>query len=117
MDFFKTQINEDEWTIYLIENEDEDEVDGLLGGGVAATEFEAKELYFGKDDIYLACVLHELWHVYFKYCYLGDTSNIGLEDMEEITCALFADKAEKIIVRAKEIHEKLLAMRETNENN
>ena len=110
-DFFKVQINEDTWNIYLVSDDDNVISDE---DSAAETDFESKEIHFRRGNINLNLIMHELWHVYFGYCYLQHTADIGLGDMEEITAALFADKAEKIIVRSKEIYAQLLEMRKTN---
>ena len=111
MDFFKYTINEDEWTIYLIDDDDmviSDE------DTAADTDFSKKELYFRKGDLALNIVMHELWHVYFGYCYLTDTSELSLSDMEEISAALFSDKGIRMIDRSKDMYNKLLELRESH---
>lgn len=109
MDYFKYNINEDEWLIYLLDDEDDSIVSSEA---VAEVSFEKKEIYIRQGDISVRTIMHELWHVYMGYCYLHDTSEISIIDMEEITAALFEDKAEKIINRAKEIYEILIKMRD-----
>lgn len=109
MDFFKYTINEDEWNIYL--TDDDDNVVSEEGSA-AETDFDSKEIHFRRGEVELRTVMHELWHVYFGYCYLDDTTELSLGDTEEITATMFADKAEKIIARAKDIHNKLLELRD-----
>ena len=108
--YFKQQFNEDDWVIYLIDDDDNIIADEDAG---AETDFEKKEIYFRKSDLTLEIVMHELWHVYFGYCYLRHTENIGLNDLEEITCALFAAKGQKIITRSEEIFQKLTQIRDS----
>lgn len=108
-DDFKYIFNEDVWTIYLV---DDDDIVISEEGSSATTDFSAKELFFRRGHLGLDVVEHELWHVYMGYCYLGDTDEISLSDMEEITAALFSDKGERIIERSKDIYKKLIELRE-----
>ena len=110
MEYFKYQINEDEWTIYLIDDHDNVVSDE---DNAATTSFSDKEMFFRKGDINIQHIRHELWHVYFGYCYLGDTNNITIDDLEEISASLFGDKAEKIIERARYIEKQLIKLRDT----
>lgn len=112
MDFFTININEDAWNIYLTPDDDNVISDE---DSAAETHFSNKEIFFRAGDLSLRNVKHELWHVHFGYCYLSDTTDITLEDMEEISAAMFSDKGEKIINKAKEIHEKLLELRSNDE--
>ena len=99
-DFFKVKFNEDDWCIYLIDDDDDTIIDKE---NEAETDFEKKEIHFRKSGINIVNVSHELWHVYFNYCYLSDTTEISLGDMEEITAALFSQKGAKILERSLEV--------------
>ena len=107
MDYFKYQFNEDTWTIYLIEDDDNVVADE---DAAAETKFEEKEIYFRKSELSESTVRHELWHVYFGYCYLMDATSISTHDIEEITASLFADKGSKIIEKSIEVHKKLVEL-------
>jgi hypothetical protein len=111
MDYFKTYFNETEWCVYLIEDDD---FELLEESADASTDFHKKELYFRKSEINFSTVLHETWHVYFSYCYLDDTNDLTLGDIEEVSAALFADKAQHMIKRAEEIYTKLKELRAKN---
>lgn len=104
MDYITYTFNEDSWHIYVIEDEDNVTIDE---DSEAETKFEQKELIFRKRATNYKIIAHELWHVYLSYCYLSDTHDIGIADFEEITAALFEDKAEIIIAKAKDIEQKL----------
>ena len=104
MDFIRYTFNEDEWNIYLIENDDNDIADE---DAAAETKFLQKEIYFRKKDLLLNTVLHELWHVYMGYCYLADATELGVHSFEEISASLFADKGERIMIKAQDIYYKL----------
>jgi ABC-type transporter Mla MlaB component len=109
MDFFKTQLSDDQWTIYLVDDDDHVTSDA---DAAAHTDFNSKEMFFRKGEISQDVILHELWHAYFGYCYLMDTTELSLSDMEEVSASLFADKAEKIINKAREIEIKLIELRD-----
>lgn len=108
MDFIKYTFNEDEWTLYLIEDDDE-----VLSDTDTEAEVmhEKKEIYFRKSDLRLNVVLHELWHVYFGYCYLTDAS-ISCHQAEEISASLFADKGEKVLEKSRDIYRQLKKLRD-----
>lgn len=109
MDFFSYTFNEDIWQIFLIENDDEVIADSTTAAQVM---FDNKEIYFRKESVNLTVVMHELVHVYMGYCYLGSTTDISNIDMEEIFAELFADKAEKIIERSKDIFKRLTELKD-----
>ena len=107
MDFFKVQFNEDIWTVYLIDNDD-DVVSDL--DAAAEVMFDQKEIYFRNNSL-------ELWHVYFGYCYL-DSAGISWHQAEEISASLFADKAQAILNKGFEVYKKLCDLRDSiNDNN
>lgn len=109
MNFFKYTFNEDEWGIYLIEDDDDVIADE---NAAAVTKFDDKELYFRRGDIGIDVILHELWHVYFGYCFLGDTNEVSLADMEEISAALFSHKAYRILEVTEDLYSKLCMLRD-----
>ncbi len=104
MDFFQVTINEDLWTIYCVPDEDHVIVDE---DSAAQTDFRNKEIYFRKGYITLLNVKHEVCHAYFGYLYLADTTEIWIGDLEEIMCAFFADRSDKIVNCSNEIYTKL----------
>jgi|WetSurMetagenome_2_1015567.scaffolds.fasta_scaffold324605_1 hypothetical protein len=107
MDFIKVIIMEDEWVLYLIDDDDNVVTDDNIRAEVL---HEKKEIYFRPDDLNLSVVLHELWHVYFGYCFTSD-ANLDAGQLEEISCSLFADRAEVIIARGKDILSKLKSLK------
>lgn len=96
------------WTIYLAL---EDEVDQIDADSVGEVDFHAQEIYIRDSDLSIDTVRHELWHVYLAYCFLVDT-NIGYEDMNEVTAALFANRAPTIIAKADEVLARLTELRD-----
>lgn len=107
MDFIKYSFNEDEWTIYLTDDDD----DGLTDGQ-AEVFFDKKEVYIKRGNLTLRVVKHELFHVYFAYCYT-DSANLDALQVEEICSSLFEDKSEAMELRAKDIYKKLKVLRDT----
>ena len=65
--WFKTDINGDEWTIYLAADEDDVIADK---DAAAETDFEAREIYVRREFITRNVLCHELFHAYFGYTYL-----------------------------------------------
>lgn len=108
MDFIKYTINEDEWTIYLTEDDDDVSIDETSGAEVM---FPQKEIYFRRSDLKQHIVLHELVHVYVGYCYL-DNASLTFAQAEEVFCTLFSDKAAIILFKGNEIYNKLKELRE-----
>lgn len=113
MSFFQTVINEDMWTFYVVENDDEVVISE---GAVAETDFPNKEVHFRKSEVNYRTVVHELFHVYAGYLYLKDTGEMSVHDLEEIFAAMFEDRAEKIINKAKEVYERLNSIKDEIED-
>lgn len=109
MDYFKYTFNEDEWNIYLIEDDDNDISDE---DAAAEVKFENREIYFRKNALSVNTVKHELWHVYMGYCYLSDATELSPHSMEEISASLYADKGDIMSRRATEIYEKLKSLKD-----
>lgn len=107
MDFIKYTFNEDEWSVYLVDDED----DVLDLGNDAEVMHEKKEIYFRGSALRLNLIKHELWHVYIGYCYL-DSAHLDMTQMEEVSSSLFADKGEAIVNKAKDIYAKLKQLRD-----
>jgi uncharacterized sporulation protein YeaH/YhbH (DUF444 family) len=104
MEYFKYHFCGDEWNIYLLDDDDNDTIDE---DSAAATRFDDKELYFRKGHYSYLHIKHEVWHVYFSYCYLEHTNEIKIADAEEIAATLFSHRADLMIEQAKEIQDKL----------
>lgn len=112
MDFIKYNFNEDEWTLYVIEDDDDVTTENANGAEVV---FEKKEIYFRKNELRLNIVLHELFHVYFGYCYLTD-AGLDAHQVEEVAASMFADKGELMFVKSKDILKKLKHLRDADDN-
>ena len=113
MEYFQIDINEDKWTIYLVEDHD-DVV--IAEGSAAETHFRNKEIHFRRGEITFLNVKHEMTHAYFGYLYLADTHGIGIEDMEEIVCAFVADRAQKILDASNAVYNTLKGIRDASKD-
>lgn len=105
-----TSISGDIWNIYLIDDEDNVISDEE---SAAETDFDKKEMYIRKGDLTPKIIRHELFHAYFGYCYLANTNNIEISDIEEICCTLFSDRGEKMVEHSNEIFNKLVELKES----
>ena len=73
-----------------------------------------RTIYVDEDCIEYDTILHELFHAYFSYLYLDDTTTLTLTDMEEILAVFFCSKAPEIIKKAKTVIKKLTELQEDN---
>ncbi len=108
MDFIKQTIMEDSWVLYLIDEDDDVTLEGDLR---ALIKFEQKEIYFKPDGLTLNIVMHELIHLYLGYTYIDD-ADLNSEQTEEVCASLFADRGESIVIKAKDIYNKLKQLRD-----
>lgn len=111
LDYFQYTINEDVWTVYLIDDDDDVIADA---SSAAEVKFQEKELYVRKGEISKEVLLHEIWHVFFGYCYLQNTVEMSLHDIEEVCASLFADRCEHMLNVTKEITDKLNQLKESH---
>lgn len=111
MNFFRMTINDEVWTIYIVDDNDtviadEDEA--------ATTQFYDKEIYFRYSHIELPMIRHELWHVYWGYTTTQDADLTEVQ-MEEVSAAMFSLRGEIITRKANEMYEKLQELKKTME--
>ncbi len=103
----KTSINGDRWTYRIVttdemaeQRDDGDELAGLAVPG-------ERTVYIEENNVNLEIILHETYHAYFSYLYLDDTTELKLNDLEEITCVFFCNKSIEILKKGKEMYKKL----------
>ncbi len=106
------KVNEDYWTIKVVtskqmakEREDGKDIAGLY---IADT----KTILIEKDHVEQQVVLHELVHAYWSCLCLSDTSNLNIDDMEEICAEFIASKGEIMVKKAKKLVKDLHKMME-----
>lgn len=111
MNFFKTTFNDEPWVVYLVDDDD-DVV--ATDDAEAEIDLQLKEIYFRKGMLTIEKVRHELWHLYFNYCFV-ETANLEMAQVEEVTCELFAYRGPTIIQRADEMFAQLLQLKKQME--
>lgn len=74
---------------------------------MAHVEKSKKEIIFDKSELSLKVVIHEVTHAFINQCHLGSTSDISLEDFEEVICELMEDHIFDIISVSEEIYREL----------
>lgn len=113
MKYFHININEDNWCIYLV-----DDNDGVVisEGSAAETDFRNKEMHFRRGEITFLNVKHEMTHAYFGYLYLADTHGIEIADIEEIICAFVADRGQKILDSSNVVYNMLKEIRDASKD-
>jgi len=108
--YFKVSIMGDDWTMYLVDDDD-----AVIAGedSGAETDPETKEIYFRRGEVTIQTILHELWHAYFSYTH---TNTAGLDEnqMEEVSAELFAYNAIKILDQANNVYKQLIELRDNN---
>lgn len=110
--YFKVQIFGDEWVIYLVDDDDEVIAEK---DSAAETDPEKHEIHFREGEITMSVIMHELWHAYFSYTNT-DTANLDNNQMEEVSAQVFAYNAIKMTEQAKNIHNRLIEIRDNKEN-
>lgn len=103
MHFFKIIINDDEWTFYVVDDNDDVVTDA---DNWAEVVFDNREVYFRRSGITEINVRHELFHIYFGYTYTQN-SNLDYNQSEELACSLFGQKGDMIITKSQLIFNKL----------
>lgn len=106
--YFKVQIFGEDWTMYIIDDDDNVIADKDSG---AETDVITHEITFRKGCITLPIVLHELWHAYFSYTYTS-TADLDFHQTEEVSAEIFADQGTKIVLQATDIYNKLIELRD-----
>ena len=96
---FTYSILGDQWTVYKV-NEHDNVI--MEPGSEAETNLDLHEIYF--KDVNLDAVVHEISHIYFRATYIRFTSNLSVNDMEEICVALIADRGALILKQSNEIY-------------
>lgn len=106
--YFKVFIFGEEWTMYLIDDDDNVLLNKDSG---AETDLETQEIHFKRGEIKLVTVLHELWHAYFSYTFTY-TAELDYKQTEEVSAEMFAYQCNKIITQANDIYQKLVELRD-----
>lgn len=111
MKYFKYDINNDIWNIYLTDRENIASLyDNENVHAAAFVEPRKKEIYFDEAEMNLAVIRHELTHVALHYLFLSD-ANIAYDDLEEIFCEFIAHRLDWLNKLINEVHGKLLDLK------
>ena len=108
----RIRINGDMWKFKIVTAKvmaKQKESDDQFAGLCVPSE---KTIYIDEDCIDSETILHELFHAYFSYLYLDDTTTLTLSDMEEILAVFFCSKAGEILKKAANVTKKLKALQE-----
>ena len=107
----RRKINEDKWVIRIVS---EKEMKRQTGDKTTAGLCIAynKTILIRDDSIEYEIIAHELYHAYWSYLYLSDTSDIHLDDAEEIGASFFAAKGEIMVKKAKQFTRELQKLHE-----
>ena len=100
----KICINGDKWTINVYSKQDYESVDKNARGECLS---EIKTVVFNHGNLNKELILHEISHTYFDYLCLSTTSDIKLDDAEEIFCDFISKYIVKINRTVNIINRKL----------
>lgn len=101
IDHFTITVYGEKWNVYKVDSNDDVLIDE---GSDAEISLLNREIYIKKPD--LVSIRHELFHLYLDYTYTS-SANLAAEQMEEITCDIFAYKGDEITKLAEEILQKI----------
>lgn len=110
----RRRIHKDKWTLKIVTMKEMKKLasgDSDTSGLCLAHE---KTIYIREDSVEYEIIAHELFHAYWSYLYLSDTTNIGLEDAEEIGASFFAAEGEEMVKTAKRFYKALKKLHERN---
>jgi hypothetical protein len=98
----KFKVNGQNWKIKTIDADEmkEQRADGDFAGLCVVDE---RMIYIDNKNIDFQTICHELYHAYFSYLHLDDTTELKIGDFEEITASHFAANAEEILKKAKQL--------------
>jgi hypothetical protein len=103
----KVKINGSAWTVEIVTTKQmcKERSDGEHLAGLCIPS--EHRILIAEDCISYGNVAHELYHAYWSTLYLEDTNEIKLCDIEEIAAAMFADKGQEIVKKAKSVLKRL----------
>lgn len=115
MKYFKYPVNEDQWVVYLVDEEnmasifkDEDNE----GDAHAFVDPDKKEMYFEEGALNLAIVRHEMTHVIFHYFFISDT-HMDQGNVEEVVAAFLEHRLDWFKNKCDDLYSKLMELKHT----
>lgn len=116
---FKQKINDDFWELYLITEEEANELDEKLNGdddggfrALTLTGEDGRCIFFVEGNVTKAVVTHELIHLFVSYFHL-DSANITVEQFEEIIAEFFEANLDKFIKTRNKLYNNLKKLEQT----
>lgn len=111
----RRRIHKDKWTLKIVTMKEMKKLaDGSATTSGLCVDAE-KTIYIREDSVDYGTIAHELFHAYWSYLYLSDTSNICLDDAEEIGASFFAAEGEEMVKTAKRFYKALKKLHERNQ--
>jgi hypothetical protein len=101
----KFKVNGQNWKIKTVDADAMQEEGAYDAAGLCM--IEERTILIDHNHIDFPTVCHELYHAYFSYLHLDDTTELKIGDFEEITASHFAANAEEILKKAKELTKSL----------
>lgn len=101
IDHFTITVYGEIWNVYKVDLNDDVLLDEESDAEISLTN---REIYIKKPD--LVSIRHELFHLYLDYTYTS-SAKLTAEQMEEISCDIYAYKGEEIGKLANDILAKL----------
>ena len=109
---FKFVINDDEWTCFLITEEEGIELDEIINGDEADTEsfvgmvtFAPRCLYLAESGLEKSTVAHELFHIVVYYLHLN-SADLDTSQFEEVLAVWIENEVDKFIRTRDKLYEK-----------
>ena len=101
-----------EWRLKLLKNKKHKKKNGKDNVGV--TKYWKREISIPVAGADLETIVHELNHAYRAEMCMGSTSEITVDDMEEICCELMAKRGRELLDLADELFEQVAKKLEAN---
>lgn len=101
----KIVVGHDEWTCHLWRSRAYIKKHG--DDSMAMTTPGSLLIDFRDDELSVDVVAHELTHAYFKYLHLDSTTNLQVEDFEEIVASWLGTNFMRFAKQANELYDGL----------
>ena len=119
--FFKFKINDDEWEMYLVTEEeyielDNEDDDGKEEAQGAMVKLDEKCLFVCEGNVNKGIITHELFHIYVDSFHL-DSAEIDVDSFEEIVASFLQYQLDKFIKKRNQIYKQFIKLEEFGRNN
>lgn len=109
---FIMNIMDDAWEIYLLTEEEAEELDQELNDSegsfraLTLTGEDGRCIFFVEGSVSKSVVTHELFHLYVSYLHI-DSADITIEQFEEIIAEFLEANLDKFIKTKNKLYNKL----------